>query len=65
MNVDKLKITVSGMNLDAAKRLSNIISECLERDFIFRTSFANWIIAVEEKLEDLDDITEQNIQDHE
>lgn len=62
MNTDKLKITVSGMNLDAAKRLSSIISQCLERDFIFRTNFANWIIAVEEKLEDLDDI---DIQDHE
>ena len=65
MNIDKLKITVSGMNLDAARRLSRIISECLERDFIFRTNFSGWSIAVEEKLEDLDNPNELNIQDHE
>lgn len=53
MNNGELKITVSGMDLNAAKELSNIILQCLERDYLFRTQFANWKIAVDEKLEDL------------
>ena len=53
MNNGELKITISGMNLDAAKELSKIILQCLERDYIFRTQFANWKIAIDEKLEDL------------
>ena len=59
MNTDKLKITVSGMNLEASRLLSKIISDCLKRDYLFRTQFANWKILIDEKLEDLSDMPEK------
>lgn len=59
----KLKITVSGSVASGKTLLLSIIKECLERDFFFRTKFANVQIALEEKVEDLDNIEEKKETD--
>lgn len=55
LEVKKLKITVSGPATSGKTTLLNTIKACLERDFYFRTSFANWQIELVEKTEDLDE----------
>lgn len=59
----KLRITVSGALGAGKTTLLGIIKECLERDFFFRTKFANVQIALEEKVEDLDNIEEKKETD--
>lgn len=54
----KLKITVSGEEKSGKTTLSKIIKDCLERDYVFRTLFANAQISMEEKVESIPDRVE-------
>ena len=45
----ELKITVSGKVASGKTTLLNIIKDCLERDYVFRTMFAGCKIAIDEQ----------------